>query len=433
MAALFFIDKAPEQSMPEVRGCTMAPARSMVMIAMLASMSPVTAHAQSSAAPKFRDAVAQAQGRLAKGDLSSASAYISGLSPATPLEKYMAASLAMELATKRGDVLAQRKAIAHVIESGAAPEGQMGALNRVAGYLSYQTGAIDNAVVYLARARALGENDPQTGLMLVESYVRQRKQGEAGALLDAVITGQIAAGQTVPSSWYDRASALAYARKDWAGFAKNSAGKLSSASMTGPDWRGATAAYMAGAAPENEAQLDLYRLQAATDALASERDYQAYATLAAGQGYAAEAKALVEAGQSRGKLSKNDPVALSLTKTLKTKAVVNLAAIKLLPGKVGSVASGTKAAQNGDALLANSQFSEAVPYYRAALEKGGVDRDRVTTRLGIALARSGDLAGAQATLAQAKGRWGQVAVYWSAWVASRRTRTAESAALQPAS
>ncbi len=390
------------------------------------------------ASAAFRDAVTRIRGLLDKGDLPGAQSEIAALSPAGPLEKYMAASLDMELAVKRRDVVAQRSAIAKLIETGGVPEGQLAYLNHVAGYLCYQTGAIDNAVVYLTRARALGVTDPKAALLLADSYVRQRKLNEAAQLFDETIARQKQAGQPVPASWYDRAASLAYVRKDWGALARYRAAKLAQAPAVGaPEWRSALATYIAGANPDKEAQLDLYRLQAATGALASERDYQGYATLAAGQGYSAEAKSIIDSGVGAGKLNSNDPVATPLARTLSKRAVTYLASIKGLPGKADKVPSGAKAAQDGDSLLSGSQYAEAVPYYRAALAKGVTDRDRVSTRLGIALARSGDLPGARTALAQVTGTgsWSQVATFWSAWVDSRTAAQAsagENKAMQTA-
>ncbi|MEZ5656159.1 MAG: hypothetical protein R3E04_09785 [Sphingobium sp.] len=372
-----------------------------------------------SASQDFRQAIEQAKGQVSGGYLDAAASSLAALRPATPLEKYMAASLAMEIAVKKRDVVAQRAVIAKIIESGAAPAGQLARLNYIAGYLSYRTGAIDNAIVYLSRARTLGESDPKASLLLVESYARQRNLNDAAKILDETIATQIKSGAAVPASWYDRAASFAYARKDWASLSAANAAKLGNASASSPEWRTAITSYIVGAKPEPEAELDLHRLQAATGAMASERDYQGYAALAAGQGYAAEAKAVIEAGQEKGALAKGDPIAAQLMRSLRGKAITELAAIKPLPGKSATAASGAKAASGGDDLLANSLFTEAVPYYRAALEKGGVDRSRVSTRLGIALARSGDFDGARTALAQVTGRWSEVAAFWMAWANAR--------------
>lgn len=374
------------------------------------------------ASASFRSEMQLVRSRLDVGDLAGAGSALAGLSPVRPLEKYMAGSLALELAAKRGDLAAERTAIAEILSSGAVPAGQLAYFNHIAGYLAYQSGAIDNAVVFLNRARELGDTRPEVALLLVECLVRQRKLGDAGNLLNQTIAAQTAAGQPVPASWYDREASLAYARKDWAALAAANAVKLSEPEVEAADWRTAIVTYINGARPDGEAELDLYRLQELTGALASERDYQNYAKLAADRGYSAEAERVLAEGQASGRLTQTDPVALALSRSLRSKTAVNLMALRALAGKSAGAASAAKAAQDGDALLAGGKFAEAVPYYQAALAKGAIERDRVDTRLGIALARAGDLEGAQAAFARAGGRWGQIGTYWSAWVKFRRAR-----------
>ncbi|MBB6123237.1 tetratricopeptide repeat protein [Sphingobium subterraneum] len=392
----------------------------------LATLSSQGAHAKpkeaassaASASAAFRTAAAAAHTSLAANDLAGARTAISGLAPASALETYLAASLRMDLAVRSNDTASQRKALADMLGSGAMPAGQEGYLRYLAGYAALQAGASDEGIDQLQRARALGQTDPHVSLLLVDAYLRRKRPDDAISLLQETIDKQRAAGQAVPVTWYDRGASLAFNRKNWPQLARFYAGRLTEKPTPG-DWRTATSSYIFGAAPDKEAQLDLIRLQAATGALASERDVQNYATLAAGQGYSAEAKTVIEAGRSNGELSAVDPVTKPLLASLAPKAVKNLAALKTLPGRSALATGGQAAADSGDALLANAQYAEAVPFYRAALTKGGVDASRVNTRLGIALARSGDLQGAQAAFAQAKGPWADVAAYWNAWVVNQ--------------
>lgn len=372
------------------------------------------------ASADFRTAAVRAQQSLAANDLAGAGGAISALTPASPLERYMAASLRLELAARRGDTREQRKAVNDIIASGAMPAEEEGRLRYMAGFAALQSGANEEALSQLARAHALGQNAPEQSLLLAEAYLRRKREGEALPLVDAAIEAQGRAGRMVPASWYDRAAALAFAQKNWPVMARYHAARLVLPASVAADWRSATASYVAGARPDKEAELDLLRLQNAAGALASERDVQAYAALASAQGYPAEAKSVIEAGRKNGELAAADPVSKGLLAAVTPKAVTYLAALKSLPGKAGSAASGTAAAASADKLLANAQYAEAVPYYRAALAKGGIDADRANARLGIALARSGDMAGAQAAFAQAKGQWGDVARYWSAWAATRK-------------
>src|SRR3546814_6324104 len=75
---------------------------------------------------------------------------------------------------------------------------------------------------------------------------------------------------------------------------------------TPENWRSAISNYMANPALTAAMKLDLYRLLTANGALASERDYQAYAEAAVQNGQYGEAKAIIEAGRAGGKLLSNE-------------------------------------------------------------------------------------------------------------------------------
>lgn len=392
------------------------------MLALLAMAAPAIAKEQDgpfSAAPKFREAIARVKTSVDAGDTVSANSALATLSPASPLEKYMVASLRLDMAVRRNDMRAQRSAINEMLASGAAPTAQVAYLHYLSGYAAMQGGAIDDAITQFSSARTQGYDKPQLSLMLVDAYVRRGRQGEALKLLVETIDRQAASGQSVPAPWFDRGAALAYAQKDWALFARLQAGKLAAYNSPG-DWRSAITSYIAGANPDKEVQLDLLRLQYATSAFASERDYQGYATLASGMNYPAEAKAVIEAGRANGDLLLKDSVTAPMMAGLTTKGRQYLASLNTLAVKSGS---GQSFAANGDKLLSAAKYTDAASAYRSALASadGGIDRDRINARLGIALARSGDMPGAQAAFALAGGKWGDVASFWSAWTRSQKT------------
>ena len=82
-------------------------------------------------------------------------------------------------------------------------------------------------------------------------------------------------------------------------------------------------------------------------------------------------------------------------------------------------ASGTAAQNAGDVFLSLGSWAEAEEMYALALQKGGVDRDRTLTRLGIAQAQQGKKAEARATFEQVAGARAPVARMWTAYVESR--------------
>ena len=95
---------------------------------------------------------------------------------------------------------------------------------------------------------------------------------------------------------------------------------------------------------------------------------------------------------------------------------------------------GSAAMSVADSYFSLNQFPQAVEMYRLALSKGGVDQGKANARLGIALARSGDLASAKAALAQVTGNWANVAGFWSVWVDQQSRKTAfQPVAVPPAS
>jgi hypothetical protein len=81
-----------------------------------------------------------------------------------------------------------------------------------------------------------------------------------------------------------------------------------------------------------------------------------------------------------------------------------------------SGASGSLALKLADAYAGYRDYPKAITLYRAALQKGGVDANLVNTRLGIALASSGDRAGAEAAFKAVTGPRAELANLWLAWL-----------------
>ena len=71
-----------------------------------------------------------------------------------------------------------------------------------------------------------------------------------------------------------------------------------------------------------------------------------------------------------------------------------------------------------DAYLGYGDYAKAASLYRLALQKGGsgVDADTAQLRLGIALAMSGDKAGARTAFAAVKGRRADLASFWTLYL-----------------
>lgn len=372
----------------------------------------------------FRAAAKSAETALNLGDVTTASAQIASLSPSSDFELYAAAALRFELASKRGDIQAQRIALTDMFKSNSVPPNDAPRLRYLAALYSFYVANYDDTIAQLNYAKTLGYTGIDATLLMADTYSRRNKPKDARAMVEQAFAQLKAEGKPIPAAWYDKAISLAYQNADWTAVGALYRQRLAAYPSTG-NWRTALVNYGEAKGMNPQVQLDLYRLQAANGAMASERDYQAYALLAEKNGNNAEAKAIVEAGRAAGKLSTTQPATAKVMKDVSAKAAKEIATLPAAAKKAASAKDGAAALAVADSYFALSQYPQAVEQYRAALAKGGIDADRANTRLGVALARSGDLTGARATLAQVKGgEWANLAGLWSVWVDQQASKSA---------
>ncbi|WP_375197081.1 hypothetical protein [Sphingobium sp.] len=397
--------------------------------AMLASTpalakKPVAAGPVIEMSDSFRAATQAADSAIKARDVATAQSQIAGLMPVSDFENYVAAGLRFELAVLKIDRQAQRVALNDMFKTSAVPKTDMPRLRYVAGYLSFIVGNYDDATAQLDYARTLGYDPIDATMLRADIALRRNKAKDARGFVQEALARQRAAGQPIPAAWYDRAISMAYSAGDWSEVGALYRERLSHYDSAG-EWRTALANYLAAPGMDAQVQLDLYRLQAANGAMASERDYQAYAQLADKTGYSAETKAIIEAGRSAGKLTLTQAVTAGLMKSVTPKAAKEIAGLPAAAKKAAAAKDGSAAMTVGDTYFSLGQYPQAVEQYRLALSKGGVDTGKGNARLGVALARSGDLAGAKAALSQVTGgNWANVAGFWSVWVDQQSRKTA---------
>lgn len=363
----------------------------------------------------FRASVLAAQTALRARDAAAAQSSISALMPSNDFEAYVAAGLRFELASQKLDPQAQRIALTDMFKTNSVPKTDAPRLRFAAAYLSYKVGNYDDAIAQLDYAKTLGYDGVDALMLRSDIALRRNKPKEARPFVQQAIAAQKAAGKEVPVAWLDKAISMAYQAGDWTEVGQLYRERLSRIDNK-EEWRTALVNYQAAAEIEPQLQLDLYRLQAANGAMASERDYQAYAQAAEKAGYFSEAKTIIESGRSAGKLTTTHSSTSQILKAVTPKAPKEIAALPALAKKAAASSNGKDALAVADDYFSLAQYPQAAEQYRAALAKGGIDSNRVNTRLGVALARSGDLPGARAALAQVGGSWAAVAGFWSVWV-----------------
>lgn len=385
---------------------------------------PVAAGPVIEMSDSFRAATQAADSAIKAGDAATAQSQIAGLMPVSDFENYAAAGLRFELAVLKIDRQAQRVALNDMFKTSSVPKTDMPRLRYIAGYLSFIVGNYDDATAQLDYAKTLGYDPIDATMLRADIALRRNKAKEARGFVQEALARQRTAGKPIPAAWYDRAISMAYAAGDWSEVGALYRERLSHYDSAG-EWRTALANYLAAPGMDAQVQLDLYRLQAANGAMASERDYQAYAQLADKTGYSAETKAIIDAGRSAGKLTPTQAVTAGLMKSATPKAAKEIAGLPAAAKKAAGAKDGSAAMTVGDTYFSLGQYPQAVEQYRLALSKGGVDTGKGNARLGVALARSGDLIGAKAALGQVtSGNWANVAGFWSVWVDQQSRKTA---------
>lgn len=284
------------------------------------------------------------------------------------------------------------------------------------GALALQRNDVNAAVGYFEQLMKAAPNDPQ---LMVEVAELQRRQGlnqKAIATLMTAIGQQEKTAGKADESWYRRALAIAYDSKLAAETTLTSEA-LVRAYPNPTNWRDVLIIFRETGKWDDQANLDILRLLRANNALAGERDFAEYADTATIRGLPGEAKAVVDEGIAKGALQASKPLVKELLAAVSPKVAADKASLpglekESMASKTGKLAQGT-----GDAYLGYGNYAKAAEMYRAALQKGGVDAGTVNTRLGLALGKAGDKAGAEAALKSVTGApREQLARYYLIWL-----------------
>ncbi len=312
------------------------------------------------------------------------------------------------------------KPIEALMASPNTPPAEKGKLAYQRGLLAYNSKQFPVAVQFFEQAKQFGNTDPNLAVQIAQAKVGGGDVAGGLADLQGAVQQMNASGQKAPEDIYRYGIARANQAKlpttmTWLQ-------SYVTAYPTTKNWRDVVVTYGLSsnsiAKLDDSQKIDLFRLLRQTKALADQNDYLEYADDVQRRGLPAEALAVIKEGQAAGKI----PAANTLAKTMATEATRQVAAegsLAPLKAKANASATGKLAAGTADAYLGQDNYAEAAALYRVALQKGGVDADEVNTHLGIALAKSGDKAGAKAAFDAVKGapRSG-IAGLWNAYLAA---------------
>lgn len=377
------------------------------------------------AAPAYSPAFAQAYQPIqaavnGTGDLNAAKGQVPALVAAVQSadERHAAGQVVLNLGVKLNDRTLQRQGLELMVASGQVAAAQLGQYQYFIGNLAFEANDFQASRTALEAARTAGYQDESLPGLLAESYFKSNQAAQGLEYLKGVIAQRRTAGTAVPENWVKRGLQVAYENKlvqqanEWSAL-------LISTNPSPGNWTAALQVVNALNAFDPQVQLDLYRLMATTNALTERNDFVHYIEAADPRVMSNEVAKVLQAGVTAGVLTTGDNYYQEVKRVVDERSAVDRRDAPKLMTEARAAANGNAALTAGDVLYSLGQYADAEQMYQLALSKGGGDKDRVLTRLGIAQAQQGKNADAKTTFAQVSGVRAPVARMWEAYVSSK--------------
>ena len=413
----------------------------------LAQKKEAKADPKAAAAPKlqasqnFFKGAKPVQDLLAAKDFAGALAAMPALEPAatTPDDRYFLGNFWLNIGIGQKDQAMQLKGIDMMLESGKVAADDQLKMQIAAGGLSSNQKNMDAARAHYAAAIQLGADAAETEALIAETYfgvaysqvegnnfsAAGREQAILGLPhLKKAIDVLVAKGSPPPLTWYERGlqTAVVAQAPDAFDWAKMTLGQTDKAA----DWRIALRLLQeAYRDMPRAANIDLMRLMFDAKALTNDYSYSELVDALWKSGQPGEVKTVIDAGTKAGEI-KADRFA-DFYKLATDSIPKDQGGLASSATSAAAAANGRPASRTADAYLGYGNNAKAIELYRLALQKGGADADEVNTRLGIALARSGDKAGALAAFGAVSSTTPvrrQIADLWTIWLSHKGTAAA---------
>ena len=355
---------------------------------------------------ELQTAVKSKDAAAIQAKLAAAQAVVS-----TNEDRFILAQLQLQAAADTNDTAAAMSAMDVILATGVLrPVESLPLLKNLSG-LRFNAKQYDQAGAALEKRLALDPNDLDAIGLLAETRNAQGRIPDAVAALQRGIQLQSAAGKKPDEKWLKRAAALAYNAK--MANAPELARQWVAAYPNPTSWRNAIAIYRNTTHPEIEGLLDLLRLENATGALTDPNDYELYVTGTAQQGNYVEGLAVLNQGVAAKHI---DPASAQFKDVLAGLKAKPQATEADLAEAAKTAPAASTLIRIGDRYYGLGNYAKAAETYRAALAKPGADADVANLHIGMALARSGDKAGAAAALGKVGGSLADVAKFWLLYV-----------------
>ena len=329
----------------------------------------------------------------------------------SPDDKFAIGQLQRQAATAANDLAGIADATDYLAASGYLTGDVVASLYNAAGIKYFNAKDFARAVTMFQKGSTADPKGFESVRLLGEAKNSLGQTAEAATLMQRSLQMARAAGQKPAEGDFKRAVSVAYNAK--LPVAVDLGRMWVSAYPNAESWRNAIAIYRNMMRPGVQGSLDLLRLARAAGGLSTAGDYSLYATAAADQGNFAEAQSVLDEGLAAQRVKTSDSVIRDTLAGLKTKPKAGAAELN----------ASAKAAQGGASLIKIADrfygigdYARAAELYREAIAKGGADANLANLHLGMALARSGDKAGAATALKGVGGAHADVAKYWLLYV-----------------
>lgn len=329
-------------------------------------------------------------------------------------DRYAIASLQLRAAQAQKDNAGVAAAVEAMLATGKVPATEAGRLRMGVAQLRFDAKQYDQAAAGFEQVIAADPNNLDALVLLAETRNLQNRPADALPLLQKAIQLRTAQGQQVPESWHQRATALAFNNK--LPGAAQVAREWAKAYPSANSWRAAILTFEPTSGLTGPDLLDLYRLQRAAGAFKGEADYYRYVDQLNLRGFPGEAKAVLDEAFAAKALDRNKPMWRDLYASVSGKVAADKASLAASEKTALAAPAARQAIVTGDAFLGYGDYAKAANLYRAALGKSGVDKDLANLRLGVALARAGDKAGATTAFQAVQGQRAGIAQLWLAWL-----------------
>lgn len=381
----------------------------------------------------YRSARGRAAQEAARGQYDAAVAELAGLLSAekakvdelygktgNEADKFFAGQLGFTFGGLAVDKAAQRRGLVTMIESGNVPAAEVGKYNYYAAGFAFDLKDFAAAEASLKAAIASGYNGADVKGLLAEAQNSAGRHAEALATLKELVDSTAAAGQVPPAEVLERGVVISYQNKT--ADAPEWAIRRAEFYPTSQTWVVAGQVlrergnFGAGESLDISRALD-HAGALNTSSQSVQREYIEYLQSAVGKVgvlYPGEVIKIANQGVKTTALQAGDPFVRDALAEANRRLAADKASLAGLERDARAPAAAAKTVLIGaDTLLSYDQDAKAEELYRIALGKPGADVAGINLRLGIALAKQGKGAEAEAVLAKVDGPRKGIAQLWT--------------------